>query len=138
MDDPSADDWPISNDVNAGEVEFLESNIQDMEAVEYALRDRTHVFHLAALADIVPSIEDPMIYFDTNVNGTTTLVQAAGQSSVQKFIYAASSSCYGIPASYPTAESAEISPQYPYAFTKWIGEETVKHWGRVYGLPYVS
>ena len=124
--------------VNSGEVEFIESNIQDMEAVEYALRDRTHVFHLAALADIVPSIEDPMIYFDTNVHGTTTLVEAARHSSVQKFIYAASSSCYGIPASYPTAESAEISPQYPYAFTKWIGEETVKHWGRVYGLPYVS
>ena len=53
-------------------------------------------------------------------------------------VYAASSSCYGIPDAFPTKESAEIRPQYPYALTKRLGEETVLHWGQVYGLPVVT
>ncbi|MCM1236041.1 MAG: NAD-dependent epimerase/dehydratase family protein [Ruminococcus flavefaciens] len=53
-------------------------------------------------------------------------------------MYAASSSCYGIPGEYPTKETAEIKPQYPYALTKRLGEETVLHWGQVYGLPVVT
>jgi UDP-glucose 4-epimerase len=56
---------------------------------------------------------------------------------VKRFIYAASSSCYGIPDSYPTAEDAECRPQYPYALTKNLGEQTVQHWNQVYRLPTV-
>ena len=50
----------------------------------------------------------------------------------------ASSSCYGVPDVYPTPEEAAIRPQYPYALTKYIGEELVLHWAKVYGLPAVS
>lgn len=96
------------------------------------------VFHLAALADIVPSIENPNDYFATNVDGTFNVLQAAKQAGVKKLMYAASSSCYGIPKNYPTSELSPIQPQYPYALTKYLGEELVRHWGLVYKLPFVS
>jgi UDP-glucose 4-epimerase len=57
---------------------------------------------------------------------------------VRRFVYVASSSCYGIPDVYPTPETAEIRPQYPYALTKWLGECQVMHWAQVYGLPAIS
>ena len=55
------------------------------------------IFHLAAMADIVPSIIDPIKYMDTNVMGTTKILEIARMKKVKKFIYIASSSCYGIP-----------------------------------------
>ena len=96
------------------------------------------MFHLAALADIVPSIQNPEGYFRSNVVGTFVTLQAARAAAVRRFVYVASSSCYGIPDSYPTPESAEIRPQYPYALTKWLGECEVMHWAQVYGLPAIS
>ena len=96
------------------------------------------VFHLAALADIVPSIQQPGPYFRANVDGSFNLLQACTAARVARFVYAASSSCYGIPDSYPTPESADTRPQYPYALTKRIGEELVMHWAQVYKLPAVS
>ncbi len=128
----------IEQHVADGRVQLVESDVQDANAVVSAMQDRTHVFHFAALADIVPSIDNPMTYFGANVQGTAVLVEAARHVGVEKFLYAASSSCYGIPDSYPTPEVADIRPQYPYAFTKWMGEETVKHWGEIYDLPYIS
>ena len=102
------------------------------------MEDVNHLYHLAALADIVPSIQSPEEYYAANVTGTFNVVQAATTASVQSFIYAASSSCYGIPNIYPTPESAEIKPQYPYALTKYLGEQIVLHWAKVYGLPATS
>jgi len=96
------------------------------------------VFHLAALADIVPSIQNPEAYFKVNVNGTFNVIQACKIAEIKKFLYAASSSCYGIPQNFPTAETSVISPQYPYALTKRIGEELVMHWAQVYKLPAIS
>ena len=101
-------------------------------------KDVNWVFHLAALADIVPSIQNPEAYFNANVNGTYNVVEASRHSRVKKFIYAASSSCYGIPENYPTPENSKIQPQYPYALTKRIGEELVLHWANVYQLPAIS
>jgi len=102
------------------------------------LKDVDTVFHLAALADIVPSIEIPQKYFNTNVVGTMKMLEAARDAGSRKFIYAASSSCYGIPESYPTKESANISPMYPYALTKNLGEQLVMHWAQVYGIDALS
>jgi len=96
------------------------------------------VFHLAALADIVPSIQNPRAYFQSNVDGTFNVLQAALQSGVERLIYVASSSCYGLPDIFPTPESAPIRPQYPYALTKYLGEELVLHWAQVYDLAALS
>ncbi|MHB8147899.1 MAG: SDR family oxidoreductase [Vulcanimicrobiaceae bacterium] len=96
------------------------------------------VFHLAALADIVPSIERPGDYFHANVNGTFAVIEAARRHGVRRLVYAASSSCYGIPDAFPTAESAQIRPQYPYALTKYLGECLALHWGSVYRIPTLS
>jgi len=96
------------------------------------------VFHLAALADIVPSIEHPVKYHRSNVDGTVNVLEAARNVGVKKLIYTASSTCYGIPNIYPTPETAEIKPEYPYALTKYFGEQYVLHWNKLYHLPVVS
>lgn len=96
------------------------------------------VFHLAALADIVPSIEKPLDYHRSNVDGTISVLEAARAAGVKRLVYAASSSCYGIPDVYPTPETAEFRPMYPYAVTKCLGEQYVLHWGRIYKMPVVS
>jgi UDP-glucose 4-epimerase len=96
------------------------------------------IAHLAALADIVPSMENPSDYFECNVVGTFNVMQYAKEIEVRKVIYIASSSCYGIPDSYPTSENAEIRPQYPYALTKFLGECIAMHWSQIYRIPVIS
>lgn len=96
-----------------------------------------YVFHFAGIGDIVPSIEKPLEYMSTNVQGTVHMLECSREAQVKKFVYAASSSCYGL-AEVPTRESAPISPQYPYALSKNQGEQAVMHWHKVYGLPVNS
>ena len=96
------------------------------------------VFHLAGLADIIPSIKNPGDYYRTNVNGTFNVLEASRKANVKKLIYSASASCYGLPEVCPTPESSEIKPMYPYALTKWLGEELVMSWKKIYSLPTIS
>jgi UDP-glucose 4-epimerase len=98
------------------------------------------VYHLAALADIVPSIREPEIYFRTNVTGTMKVMEAARKAGAQRVIYAASSSCYGDKVQIPTPESYDIhsARKYPYALTKYLGEQIVMHWSKVYAIPAIS
>ena len=96
------------------------------------------VFHLAALADIVPSIQNPDKYFKANVIGTKNLIECCIKNKVKKIIYSASSSCYGIPKKYPTSENEIIDPKIPYALTKRIAEEILLHYGNVYKIKVVS
>ena len=119
-------------------LEVIEGDIRDRAATREALKGAERVFHLAAMADIVPSIQNPELYYDTNVTGTFNVLQAAREAGARRLVYAASSSCYGIPDAYPTPESAEIRPEYPYAETKFLGENLVMHWAQVYGLNAVS
>jgi len=117
---------------------FVEADISNFDLIEPIFRGADWVFHLAALADIVPSIESPTEYYNSNVNGTFNVLQACRKHKVKKIIYAGSSSCYGIPDEYPTKETASIRPQYPYALTKNIGEQLVMHWCQLYNLPAIS
>lgn len=114
------------------------ADIADLATIRPHFDSCDWVFHLAALADIVPSIQRPGDYHHANVDGTMAVLEAARAAKVKRFIYAASSSCYGIPDHYPTPETAAIRPQYPYALTKTVGEQYVMHWGQVYQLPVVS
>ena len=122
----------------AGQVEIVECDLSESGSWIENFARTDFVFHLAALADIVPSIQNPEDYFKANVDGTFNVLQASKKADVKRFIYAASSSCYGIPEQYPTNENAEIKPQYPYALTKRMGEELVLHWSQLYKLPALS
>ncbi|MBI4064641.1 MAG: GDP-mannose 4,6-dehydratase [Elusimicrobia bacterium] len=101
-------------------------------------KDADYIFHFAGIGDIVPSIERPVSYLNTNVMGTVRTLEAARSAGVKKFVYASSSSCYGLAAELPTTEDCPIDPQYPYALSKYMGEQAVFHWGRVYRTPVVS
>jgi len=113
-------------------------DVSDYKSIIDIFKDVTWVFHLAALADIVPSIQEPLKYHQANIDGTVSVLEASRQNQVQRFVYVASSSCYGIPDTYPTSENAPIKPMYPYALTKYLGEEAVLHWAKVYNMPCVS
>ncbi len=119
-------------------VRFIQADISKKGNWEKIITKNSYVFHLAALADIVPSIKFPQKYFNANVKGTLNIVEACKDKGIKKIIYAASSSCYGIPKNFPTPEKEILSPQYPYALTKKLGEDIVMHWGKIFRIPSIS
>jgi len=96
------------------------------------------VFHLAGLADIVPSIQNPLAYHTANVDGTFCVAEASRLAGVARVVYAASSTCYGLPDKVPTPEDAPMRPMFPYALSKYMGEEILLNWHKIYGLPVLS
>ncbi len=92
------------------------------------------VLHFAGIGDIVPSVERPADYMETNLMGTVRVLEAARHAGVRRFVYAASSSCYGVNPAVPTDENSPIVTEYPYALSKFQGEQAAFHWARVYGL----
>jgi UDP-glucose 4-epimerase len=116
---------------------FEEADIRSLAQDSASFRGAAYVLHFAGIGDIVPSIERPIEYMDTNVQGTVRVLECARHAGVRKVVYAASSSCYGLAAT-PTREDHPISPQYPYALSKYQGEQAALHWHRVYRLPVNS
>lgn len=119
-------------------IKIVNIDIFKSKSLDKYFKGVDYVFHLAGLADIVPSIENPKKYFDTNVVGTFNVLRASKKAKVKKLLYAASASCYGLPKSFPTNENSEIKPMYPYALTKRQGEELVMHWNNIFNLPSLS
>lgn len=119
-------------------VEFHEIDMCAVPAGSRLFRGVDHVFHFGGIGDIVPSIERPLEYMRANVNGTLAMLEASRHADVRKFVYAASSSCYGLATELPTTEQAPIRPEYPYALSKYLGESAALHWGQVYRLPVIS
>ena len=119
-------------------VRIVKIDISSNKNLDKYFKGVKYVFHLAGLADIIPSIKNPDKYFKSNVVGTLNVVQAAKKANIKKLIYAASASCYGIPNKFPIKENAKINLKYPYAFTKWQAEELIMHWAKVYNFPAIS
>jgi UDP-glucose 4-epimerase len=116
---------------------FDRMDIRELDPGGSLFRGAQLVFHFAGIGDIVPSIEQPIDYMSTNVQGTVRVLEAAREAGVRRLIYAASSSCYGLAAT-PTREDHPIAPQYPYALSKYMGEQAALHWHQVYRLPMNS
>ena len=139
-----------ADNLNGGRLENLEHrksdpnldlairDIRDVSPEDNLFRGAEYVFHFAGIGNIVPSIEQPVDYLSANVMGTVHALEAARHAGVRKFVYAASSSCYGLATELPTTEGAHIDTRYPYALSKYLGEQATMHWGQVYGMPAVS
>lgn len=112
-------------------------DIRQLAEKDSLFTDVKYVFHFAGIGDIVPSIEQPTEYMSANVQGTIHVLEAARHAGVDKLVYAASSSCYGM-ADTPTGEDHSIDPKYPYALSKYQAEQAVFHWHHVYDLPVNS
>jgi UDP-glucose 4-epimerase len=96
------------------------------------------IFHLAALARVQPSIENPLPYNDVNISGTLNILFAAHKANVSRVVYSASSSAYGETEIFPTPETAPTNPLSPYGLQKYVGEQYCKMFSEVYGLDTVS
>lgn len=128
----------LKNALKSKKISLFNYDIRNKKKILPLFNNVKVVIHLAALSDIVPSINDPENYLSTNIIGTMNILESMRFYNVKKIIYAASSSCYGIPKKYPTKENSLIDPIYPYAFSKNIGEQLIQHWSRVYGINYIS
>ena len=119
------------------DVVLEERDIRSYAPDDALFKGAKYVFHFAGIGDIVPSIERPIEYMSANVQGTVHMLECARRARAAKFVYAASSSCYGL-AAVPTREDHAIAPQYPYALSKYQGEQAAFHWHQIYKLPVNS
>jgi UDP-glucose 4-epimerase len=117
---------------------YIECDVRNITPGQTPWSSADWFFHLAGRADLVPSIVNPEDYFKVNVEGTFRALQLARQLGVVRFLYTASSTCYGLPDIFPTPENAPCLPAHPYALTKYLGEQLVMHWNSVYQLPSLS
>ncbi len=112
---------------------FEKADILNLDKHKNFLKNCSYVVHFAGIGDIVPSIENPKKYIDNNSNGTLNLINNIPKKNLKKFVYAASSSCYGL-ANTPTSELNPIQNLYPYALSKYMGEQIALHYGKVYKI----
>ena len=123
--------------INHKNLKFINKDLNSKNIEKY-FKNISLVYHLAAQSDIIPSVKNPKKYFDSNVNATVNLLEYCKKYNVKRIVYAASSSCYGIPKNYPTNENEKIDTRYPYSFTKYLAEQTLLHWGQVYKIDIKS
>ncbi len=119
-------------------IEFIEKDIRDLDAVQEACKDITYVFHQAAIPSVPRSIENPIEFNQSNVDGTLNVLVAARDKGVKRVIYAGSSSVYGDTPALPKKEDMMPNPLSPYALTKLAGEYYCKVFSEVYGLQTVT
>ncbi|MEE2704896.1 MAG: NAD-dependent epimerase/dehydratase family protein [Pseudomonadota bacterium] len=127
----------IAHHLNNPKFSFTNIDIRELDKKSPIFKNAKYVCHFAGIGDIVPSIEKPLDYIDVNLNGTIKVLECSRYAGIEKFVYAASSSCYGI-AEVPTNEKHKIQPEYPYALSKYLGEQAAFHWNKVYGIPVNS
>ena len=123
---------------NRKNVKIFKTDISKSKNLDRYFKGADYVFHLAGLAEIIPSIKNPKKYFVNNVLGTMNVLEAAKKVKIKKFIYAASSSCYGTPKKIPTSEKEKIDLKHPYALTKFMGEELVMKYASLFRMPNIS
>jgi UDP-glucuronate 4-epimerase len=116
--------------------QLIEADIRNSTAMEKAVGDGVDIIvHLAARAGVRPSIAQPLLYADVNINGTMVLLEAAKKHKVNKFIFGSSSSVYGNNKKVPFSEGDSVDfPISPYAATKKAGELICHTYHHLYGI----
>lgn len=120
-----------------GLIQVRKGDIRDVDFVEklFADEDFDAVIHLAARAGVRPSLADPRLYLSTNVDGTLNLLEACRLNEVKRFVFASSSSVYGVNTKVPFAENDLIERTIsPYAATKLMGEQLCSNYANLYGI----
>lgn len=135
--DPQVKRKNIEGCVKNDNFQLIEADIRDIDAMDEIVGgDIGTIVHLAAMAGVRPSIADPMLYADVNINGTMVLLEAAKKHKTDKFIFASSSSVYGNNEKVPFSEGDNVDfPISPYAATK-KGCELICHtYHHLYNMP---
>lgn len=122
----------------ASEIEIIEGDIRSYDTVVKAVRGVDYVLHLAALASVPRSIENPIASSEINITGTLNVLEASRLAKVKKVVFSSSSSVYGDTLELPVNETAEPSPMSPYAVGKLSGEYYARVYWELYRLPTVS
>lgn len=117
---------------------YHEVDIRDYAALAPVVKGAAYLFHEAALPRVQFSIEQPLLTFDVNVQGTANVLRSAHEGGVKRVIYAASSSAYGDQDAMPLRETMPAQPKSPYGLQKYMSELMCRLWSEVYGLPTVS
>lgn len=129
----------LSNAVTQGRFRLIEGDVREINKLESKIGDVDVLVHLAALAGVRPSIENPSAYIDVNVNGTLQVLEFCRNFGIKKMINASSSSVYGINSKTPWKESdPELLPISPYAASKIAAEEFCFVYSKLYGLNIIS
>jgi UDP-glucose 4-epimerase len=119
-------------------LEFVEGDIRDAGLVNRCIQGVEAVVHLAAIASVQASIDDPIRTHQVNFDGTLNLLEASRRKGIQRFLYACSAAVYGDTASIPVSEDVAPNPLSPYAVDKLSGEYYLLHFHRKYNLPVSS
>nr|WP_321400057.1 SDR family oxidoreductase [uncultured Desulfobacter sp.] len=113
---------------------FIEGDIRDIKTCTAAVKNADFVLHQAALGSVPRSIEDPLTTNANNITGFLNMLDAARQSDVKRFVYAASSSTYGDHPGLPKTEEIIGKPLSPYAVTKYVNELYAEVFASTYGI----
>ena len=134
--DPSIKHANIREHLNDPRYNISEIDIRNRKALEQVFKTNFDcVVHLAARAGVRPSLSEPELYSETNINGTLNLLELARESNIKQFVFGSSSSVYGINAKVPFSEDDPIrQPISPYAATKAAGELLCHTYSHLYGL----
>lgn len=120
------------------QLEFIQGDIRDWSLVLDSVRGVEGIVHLAAVASVQASIDDPILTHQVNFDGTLNLLEAARRNGTRRFLYACSAAVYGDAASIPVSEDSKPNPLSPYAVDKLSGEHYLLHYHRQHGLPATS
>lgn len=119
-------------------VSFIHGSIIDLDLLQKSFKDIDYVFHLASLASVPGSIENPVSSNNVNINGTLNVLIAARDNQTKKVTFSSSCAVYGDAAITPIAENTVLNPTSPYAVTKLTGEYYCRVFAELYNLPAVS
>lgn len=115
-------------------LEFIEDDVRELAACEAAAAGSDAVFHLAAVASVQASIDDPISTHAANFLGTLNLLEAARRRGVARFVFASSAAVYGDAEMLPVSEESRVRPLSPYAADKLSGEQYLQFYARRHGL----